>query len=135
MLDRDSAVLAALSAQLAEIKAQPAVPTETEGAPSVVESEKETNERRWRPWGRHHRREQRREAASAASDREAEVERLRQIVADLWEEKRQDAEASQRMDKDRAKAYARERLESLNKSLESLREALKSDEGKGGKLV
>ncbi|OCF38611.1 hypothetical protein I317_07601 [Kwoniella heveanensis CBS 569] len=116
-------------------------------APPIPTSTDNYNDRRWgwpehseRKWGwRHHRHQERaqqarQEAETAAAAAQEESRRtstatpIQEAVERLWEEKKRDAAQAQETANDRAKEYAREKLDKLSAALETLRESLKQDQ-------
>ncbi|WVF66568.1 hypothetical protein IAT40_001308 [Kwoniella sp. CBS 6097] len=65
---------------------------------------------------------------TTASAEQGEMSKIREAVEKLWEEKKRDAAHAQETANERAKEYAREKLDKLSAALETLRESLKQDQ-------
>ncbi|WVQ94179.1 hypothetical protein IAU59_001257 [Kwoniella sp. CBS 9459] len=63
-----------------------------------------------------------------AQAEQSEMSKIREAVEKLWDEKKRDAAYAQETANDRAKEYAREKLDKLSAALETLRESLKQDQ-------
>ncbi|KAK6904746.1 hypothetical protein I204_06654 [Kwoniella mangroviensis CBS 8886] len=73
------------------------------------------------------------EMSSSSNNYKGEMNNLREVVERLWEEKRGDAKVVQDNANEKAKEYAREKLDKLSAALGTLRESLKKDSDTKGR--